>query len=236
MKRITICIDDATLKTCRKIQAEAQVNQDMSVSLSNIINSCCIVAVAHNKIEVKNEANKHLKRVWKGIGQRHLATIADLVVFFLITSLMWNRTVQNVEVATLVKLSRNRIVADNFAKKYNGLVIGSIKGNKGRAGWIVEINECTIHLYLINVWHNNRKSISINTIQLQNAIDSHALILMSYQGKEFVAHSINWEFWAKQDNAYAIHTKFGTTEVFCKTDNFRILDLDKHKIEDYYPD
>ncbi len=133
-------------------------------------------------------------------------------------------------------MSRNRIVADHFAKKYNGLVIGAIKGNKGRAGYVIEINECTIHLYLINVWHNNRQAISINKQQLQDALDAHALIVMVYHGKEFVAHSVNWELWAKQDNGYAIHTKFGTTEVFCKTEMFRILDLDKHKIEDYYPD
>lgn len=134
------------------------------------------------------------------------------------------------------KLLRNRIVADNFAKKYNGLVIGAIKGNKGRAGYIIEINECSIHLYLINVWHNNKEAISINTEQLQLAIDDHALIVMSYQGREFVMHSVMWEMWAKQDNNYAVHNEFGTTEVFAKTDNFRILDLEAHKIEDYYPE
>jgi hypothetical protein len=62
MKRITICIDDDTLKTCRRLQMETQQNEDLSVSLSNVINSCCIVAVEHNKIAVKAEASKHLKR------------------------------------------------------------------------------------------------------------------------------------------------------------------------------
>jgi hypothetical protein len=62
MKRITVCIDDNTLKICRKIQMEAQQNEDLSVSLSNIVNSCCIVAVEHNKIAVKTEAGKHLKK------------------------------------------------------------------------------------------------------------------------------------------------------------------------------
>ncbi len=153
------------------------------------------------------------------------------------------------EVETLPekKLSRNRIVADNFAKKYNGSVVGAILGNeghlnsqtvgkRGRAGYIVEIENYKVHIYLINTWHNNRKSISINTEQLQLALDDHALILMSYHGKEFVAHSVNWELWAKQDNAYAVHTKFGTNEVFCKIEMFRILDLDKFKIERYYPE
>ncbi len=149
--------------------------------------------------------------------------------------------------STLAKLSRNRKVADEFADKYNGSVIGAILGNKGhlttqsknkqgRAGYIVEIEKCKVHIYLINVWHNIKQAISINTEQLQLAIDDHALIVMSYHGREFVMHSVRWEQWAKEDNNYAIHTKFGTTEVFAKTDNFRILDMDKHKIEDYYPE
>jgi hypothetical protein len=152
-----------------------------------------------------------------------------------------------VEVTTLTeKLSRNRIVADNFAKKYNGIVIGAILGNeghlnsqtvgkRGRAGYIVEIENHKVHVYLINTWHNNRKSISLNEEQLQLALDDHALILMSYNGKELVAHSQWWELWAKQDNNYAKHPHFGTLEIFCKTEMFRILDLDKFKIERYYP-
>jgi len=150
-----------------------------------------------------------------------------------------NLTVQNVEVKTLEvktkKPSRNRQVADSVAEHHNGSVIGAILGNKGRAGYIVEIENHKVHVYLINTWHNNRKAISINAEQLQKALDDHALILMSYCGKEFVAHSINWELWAKQDNGYAKHPHFGTVEIFCKTDNFRILDLAKHKIQDYYP-
>ena len=144
------------------------------------------------------------------------------------------------------KPSRNRQIADRVAEHHNGSVIGAILGNKGhlnsqtvgkqgRAGYIVEIENHKVHVYLINTWHNNRKAISINQEQLQLALDDHALILMSYCGKELVAHSINWELWAKQDNNYAKHPHFGTVEIFCKTDNFRILDLAKHKIQDYYP-
>jgi hypothetical protein len=145
-----------------------------------------------------------------------------------------------VEVKTLEhkpkKPSRNRQVADAFAKKYNGSVVDSIKGNKGRAGFIVEIDNHKVHVYLINVWHNNRKSISINEEQLQKALDDHALILMSYHGQENVVHSVRWEEWAREDNNYGKHPKFGTVEVFCKRKAFRILDLDKWSLKDYYPD
>lgn len=144
------------------------------------------------------------------------------------------------------KPSRNRQVADTIAEKYNGSVIGAILGNKGhlttqsktkqgRAGYIVEIGNRIIHVYLINTWHRKRDAISINTEQLQQAVDDHALILMSYHGKEFVAHAENWELWAKQDNAYDIHTKFGTTEVFCKKGMFHILDLEQFTLDRYYP-
>jgi hypothetical protein len=133
------------------------------------------------------------------------------------------------------KVSRNRKVANDFAEKYGGTVTAPIEGNVGRAGYIVEINGWKVYVFLINTWHNNRKAISINQEQLQKAVDDHALILMSYQGREFVIHSTLWELWAKQDNNFAKHPKFDTVEVFCKTDNFRILDLDRFKISDYYP-
>lgn len=161
-----------------------------------------------------------------------------------------NLTVQNADLITLdkpKKPSRNRQVADTFAEKYNGSVIGAILGNKGhltsqsknkqgRAGYIVDIEGFKVHVYLINTWHNNRKSISINEEQLQLALDDNALILMSYHGQENVAHSVRWEEWAREDNNYGTHPKFGTVEVFCKQGSFRILDLDKWSLKDYYPD
>jgi hypothetical protein len=160
-------------------------------------------------------------------------------------------TVQNVEAMMLErktkKPSRNRQVADAFAEKYNGSVIGAILGNKGhlksqskekqgRAGYIVEIENLKIHVYLINVWHRNRKGISINSEQLQQALDDDALILMSHTGIEYVMHSVRWEQWANEDNNYGKHPYFGTVEVFAKTDNFRILDLKKWSLKRYYPD
>jgi len=175
-------------------------------------------------------------------GLKHTATVADLTDNTSKTKKETKPlTVQNVDqkISHTVKKkkpSRNRMVAEHIARKYNGKVIGAIAGNKGRAGYIVEVDDRRIHIYLINVWHRNRKSISINTQQLQKAVDDDALILMSYKGKEFVLHSTIWELWAKQDNSYDIHTKYGTTEVFCKTDYLRILDLDKIKLERYYPD
>lgn len=173
-------------------------------------------------------------------GLEQSATDADLKESSSITTKeVQTLTVPNVDHLTLPtvdKPSKNRRIADAIAKKYNGSVIGAIQGNKGRAGYIVQIEDCKIHVYLINVWHNNRKAISINTEQLQKALDDDALILMSYRSSELVAHSKNWEYWARVDDNYAVHTKYGTNEVFCRTDNFRFLDLDKHKIQDYYPD
>jgi len=62
MKRITICIDNAVLKECRKVQAEAQSNAELSVSLSNVVTSCCSVAVKQNKNLVKKEVLDNLTR------------------------------------------------------------------------------------------------------------------------------------------------------------------------------
>ena len=139
-------------------------------------------------------------------------------------------------------MKANQKMAIEFAKKYNGKNAGIIHGNKilksgekSRAGYKVKIDGLLVHTYLIKTWHNNRNAISISTIQLEEAVSDHALILMSYNKIEYVAHAINWEHWAKQDGNYDVHTRFGTQEVFCKKDSFRILDLDKHKIQDYYP-
>ena len=140
-------------------------------------------------------------------------------------------------------MKENQKVAIEFAEKYNGKVVGVIHGNKilksgekSRAGYKVQIDGNKIHVYTLRTWHNNRKAISISTIQLQEALDENALILMSYNRIEYVCHSQAWELWAKQDNNYDVHTRFGTTEVFCKQDMFRILDLDKYELNRYYPD
>ena len=140
-------------------------------------------------------------------------------------------------------MKENEIVATEIAKKYSGEVVGVIHGNKilksgekSRAGYKVNIDGNRIHVYTLRTWHNNRKAISISTIQLQEALDENALILMSYNRIEYVCHSQAWELWAKQDNNYDVHTKFGTTEVFCKQDMFRVLDLDKYELHRYYPD
>ena len=140
-------------------------------------------------------------------------------------------------------MKENEIVATEFAEKYNGKVVGVIHGNKilksgekSRAGYKVDIDGNRVHVYTLRTWHNNRKAISISREQLQEALDENALILMSYNGIEYVAHSKNWELWAKQDNNYDVHTRFGTREVFCKQEMFRVLDLDKYLIEQYYPD
>jgi hypothetical protein len=137
----------------------------------------------------------------------------------------------------------NEKMANEFADKYNGKIVGIIHGNKilksgekSRAGYKVEIDGLLVHTYLIKTWHINKKAISINTIQLEEAVGDHALILMSYNEIEYVAHSVNWEYWAKQEGNYDVHTRYGTREVFCKKDWFRILDLDKYKLQDYYPD
>lgn len=134
-------------------------------------------------------------------------------------------------------------MANEFAKKYNGKIVGIIHGNKilksgekSRAGYKVEIEDLLIHTYLIKTWHNNKKAISISTLQLEEAVGDNALILMSYNGKEYVAHSVNWELWARQDGNYDVHTRFGTNEVFCKQDMFRVLDLNKYELSRYYPD
>ena len=186
----------------------------------------------------------------KEFGSRRDATNVGLAEF---TSEETNqepdRTVPHavLPTSTFNKIARNRKVAEAIATKYNGSVIGEILGNKGhlksqtnekrgRAGFILKIQDLLVHVYLINTWHNNRKSISINQEQLQLALDDNALILMSYQGREFVAHSTRWELWAEQDNNYGKHPKFGTVEVFCKTEMFRILDLDKWSLKRYYPD
>jgi hypothetical protein len=133
------------------------------------------------------------------------------------------------------KISQNRKIADTIAEKYHGKVTGAIKGNVGRAGYMVEIEGCILYVFLIRTWHNNKRGISMAKEVLQKAMDDHALILMSYLGREFVIHSVNWDMWAREDNNFAVHPHYGTTEVFAKRDNFRMLDLDAHKIVDYYP-
>jgi hypothetical protein len=140
-------------------------------------------------------------------------------------------------------MKENEIVATEFAKKYNGKVVGVIHGNKilksgekSRAGYKVEIDGNKVHVYTLRTWHNNKKAISISTIQLQEALDENAWILMSYNRIEYVCHSQAWELWAKQDNNYDVHSRYGTTEVFCKQDMFRKLDLDKYDLHRYYPD
>ena len=134
------------------------------------------------------------------------------------------------------RVPRNKQAVQDFAIKYNGSIVDEIKGQAGIAGYVVELEGLKIHCYLINVWHNNKNAISMNTDQLQSAIDDNALILKLYHGREFVIHSINWDLWARQDNNYDKHPHFGTVEVFAKKDNFRILDLNKHKLIDYYPE
>lgn len=62
MKRITICISDEGLKHARKIQAEAQLEVDLSVSLSNVINSCVTIASQKSKQAVINEIADGLAR------------------------------------------------------------------------------------------------------------------------------------------------------------------------------
>lgn len=62
MKRITICIDDANLKLARKVQADVQQNEQLSVSLSNVISSCVSVAVNNNKTKIKDEISANLSR------------------------------------------------------------------------------------------------------------------------------------------------------------------------------
>lgn len=140
-------------------------------------------------------------------------------------------------------MKENEIVATEFAEKYSGEVVGVIDGNKilksgkkSRAGYKVEIDGCMIHVYTLRTWHNNKKAISISTVQLQEALDDNALILMSFNRIEYVCHAQAWELWAKQDNNYDVHTRFGTTEVFCQKDMLRVLDLNKYKIHRYYPD
>lgn len=136
----------------------------------------------------------------------------------------------------------NEKVAIEFAEKYNGKVVGVIHGNKilksgekSRAGYKVEIDNHMIHVYTLRTWHRNRKAISISTEQLELALDENALILMSYNGREYVCNAENWELWAKQDDNYDKHTRFGTREVFCKQEMLRILNLNKYKLAQYYP-
>jgi hypothetical protein len=62
MKRITICIDDDVLKKARRVQSEIQVNEDLSVSLSNVIASCVLVAIESNKNKVKDAVSITLTR------------------------------------------------------------------------------------------------------------------------------------------------------------------------------
>lgn len=137
----------------------------------------------------------------------------------------------------------NERVATEFAEKYNGKIVGVIHGNKilksgekSRAGYKVEIDGNMIHVYTIRTWHNNRKAISISTVQLQEALDENALILMSYNEIEYSCHSTMWESDARRLGNYDVHTRFGTKEVFQEKQRFRILDLDKYLIERYYPD
>jgi len=137
----------------------------------------------------------------------------------------------------------NEIMANEFAKKYNGKIAGIIHGNKilksgdkSRAGYKVEIDGLLIHTYLIKTWHNNKKAISISTLQLEEAVGDHALILMSYNGIEYVCHSTMWESDARSLGNYDVHTRFGTQEVFQERDRFRVLDLNKYELSRYYPD
>ena len=134
----------------------------------------------------------------------------------------------------------NEIMANEFAKKYNGKIVGIIDGNKilksgekSRAGYKVEIDGLLVHTYLIKTWHNNRKGISISTEQLEEAVGDNALILMSYFGAENVCHSTMWEADAKAKGNYDVHTRFGTKEVFQDQARFRILDLDKYELSRY---
>jgi hypothetical protein len=62
MKRITICISDESLKHARKVQAESQLEVDLSVSLSNVITSCINIAITKNKQAVINEIADGLAR------------------------------------------------------------------------------------------------------------------------------------------------------------------------------
>ena len=105
---------------------------------------------------------------------------------------------------------RNLQVAEDFAEKYGGIVIDEIKGNKGKAGYITEIDGLKQYVFLINVWHQNRKGISINREQLEKALDDNALIVMIFQGREFVCNAENWEYWARIDNNVDEHPKFGS--------------------------
>lgn len=139
-------------------------------------------------------------------------------------------------------MKENEKIATEFAKKYNGKIVGVIHGNKilksgekSRAGYKVDIDGNKIHIYLIRTWHNIREGISISTEQLQEALDENALILMSYFGAENVCHSIMWEEDARAKGSYDIHSRYGTKEVFQDQGRFRILNLDKYKIEQYYP-
>ncbi len=134
-------------------------------------------------------------------------------------------------------------MANEFAKKYNGKIVGIIHGNKilksgekSRAGYKVEIDGLLIHTYLIKTWHNNRKGISISTLQLEEAVGDNALILMSYFGAENVCHSTMWEDDAKAKGNYDVHSRFGTQEVFQDQARFRTLDLNKYELSRYYPD
>lgn len=140
-------------------------------------------------------------------------------------------------------MKENEKVAREFANKYSGEVVGVIHGNKilksgekSRAGYKVEIDGNQVHVYTIRTWHNNKKAISISTVQLQEALDENALILMSYNGIEYICHSTMWESDARRLGNYDVHTRFGTKEVFQEKQRFRILDLDKYLIERYYPD
>jgi len=141
-------------------------------------------------------------------------------------------------------LQENEKVAREFCEKYNGEIVGVIDGNKilksggkSRAGYKIQINDkFMIHSYLVKTWHRNRDGISVSTEQLDEAIGDNALMLMNNFGKEYVLHSTIWEKFAKEDGNYDTHTKYGTTEVFCKRDYLNELDLEKFKWEDYYPD